>query len=243
MPACCGRLLMRTIFDLDAICSHGALCWQRNSPFVTHRVSSILRELPFARDIMDEEQQLEILSPVTDLGFVRILLADLHDELPSKVARFRQLADLSTSLGANGTMFTGGETTYLAWTEARSSFVHGNYIATVMLCQGLAEHLLASYLELGIDGEQLPPRVKFPITLERCLSRGIIVDADVKDLHRLMKLRNPLSHYRNIDDPSNLTHRALENQSPAADHVRGDASFALSVAVRLLSLPAFRVGK
>ncbi|WP_234836933.1 hypothetical protein [Sinorhizobium meliloti] len=86
---------------------------------------------------MDEEQQLEILSPVTDLGFVRILLADLHDELPSKVARFRQLADLSTSLGANGTMFTGGETTYLAWTEARSSFVHGNYIATVMLCQGL----------------------------------------------------------------------------------------------------------
>ncbi|MBY5841087.1 hypothetical protein J3P71_19360 [Rhizobium leguminosarum] len=176
---------------------------------------------------MDDELQLDILCPVNDLGLVRFLLADLHDDLSSKVARFRQLADLSMSLCANGTMLTGGETTYLAWTEARTSFVHGNYIATVMLCQGLAEHLLASYLELGLQGEQLPPKVSFRETLERCLKRGIIIDADAKDLQRLMKLRNPLSHYRNVDDPSNLTRRMLESRLPAIDHLSPHISPAL----------------
>ncbi len=39
---------------------------------------------------------------------------------------------------------------YSAWMEARSSFVNGNYIATVMLCQGLAEQMLASHLTLSL---------------------------------------------------------------------------------------------
>ncbi|XOK10752.1 hypothetical protein ACI6PO_10560 [Agrobacterium tumefaciens] len=192
---------------------------------------------------MDDEIQLDILSPVTDMGLVRFLLADLHDDLSAKIARFRQLADLSMALGEDGTMFTGGETTYQAWTEARTSFIHGNYIATVMLCQGLAEHLLASFLELGLEEERLPAKVPFRTTLQRCLQRGIIIDADAKDFERLTQLRNPLSHYRNIDDPSNLTRRVVDSQLPAIEHLRGDASFALSVAVRLLSLPAFRLGR
>lgn len=191
---------------------------------------------------MDDERQLDILSPVTDMGLVKFLLADLHDDLSAKVARFRQLADISMTLGKNGTLLTGGETTYQAWTEARTSFVHGNYIAAIMLCQGLAEHLLASFLEMGLEEEKLPPKVKFRVTLERSLQRGIISEADAADLQRLMQLRNPLSHYRHIDDPTNLTRRSIDSRLPAIEHLRGDASFALSVAVKLLSLPAFRLG-
>ncbi|MGK3151772.1 hypothetical protein VQE80_15415, partial [Staphylococcus shinii] len=84
---------------------------------------------------------------------------DLHDGLDGKVARFHQLADLSTALGSMGTMLPGGETVLAAWTEAPSSFVHGNYMATVLLCQGLAEHVLAAHLTLGLDREGLPDRV------------------------------------------------------------------------------------
>lgn len=191
---------------------------------------------------MDDERQLDILSPVTDMGLVKFLLADLHDDLSAKVARFRQLADISMTLGKNGTLLAGGETTYQAWTEARTSFVHGNYIAAIMLCQGLAEHLLASFLEMGLEEEKLQPKVKFRVTLERSLQRGIIAEADAADLQRLMQLRNPLSHYRHIDDPTNLTRRSIDSRMPAIEHLRGDASFALSVAVKLLSLPAFRLG-
>lgn len=111
-----------------------------------------------------------------------------------------------------------------------------------MLCQGLAEHLLASHLELGIHGEELPERVSFQETLRRNLTRNLITQQDADDLKRLMTLRNPLSHYRRIDNPASLSRRVLDTMLPAEDHLRADASFAISMAVRLLALPAFRLG-
>jgi hypothetical protein len=190
---------------------------------------------------MADKDQFDLLSPVGDLELVRFLLVDLHDDLPGKIARFRQLADLSGALGSAGTMLPGAETTYAAWTEARTSFIHGNYVATVLLCQGLAEHMLAAHLALGIKGEELPPRISFQDTLRRCLAEGVLTQTDAYALRRLMTLRNPLSHYRSIDDPSNLSRRVLDTMSPAESHLRSDASFAISIAVRLLALPAFRL--
>jgi hypothetical protein len=187
--------------------------------------------------------QPDLFAQSGELGLVRFLLADLHDALLGKVTRFRHLTDLSGALGSSGTMLPCGETTYAAWTEARSSFIHGNYVATVLLCQGLAEHLLAAHLDLGINGEQLPKRPRFQETLRRCRPRGLITDQDGEDLKRLMELRNPLSHYRSIDDPSNLSRRALLSGSPAEAHLQGDAGFAISMAARLLALPAFRLGQ
>ena len=191
---------------------------------------------------MTDDSQADLLSSVTDLGFARILLADLHDDLVGKVARFRQLNDLSVALGRHGSMLPGGETAFAAWTEARTSFVHGNYIATVMLCQGLAEHMLAAQLRSGLSGQELPKRVTFQKTLELCVERNFIDSKDADDLHRLMELRNPLSHFREIDDPSNLSRRVLDTMVSAESHLFQDASFAIGMAVRLLSLPAFRLG-
>ena len=189
-----------------------------------------------------DEPQGALFSPLGDVEVSRWLLADLHDDLAGKVGRFRQLADLSTVLGSSGTMIPGGETAYAAWIEARSSFVHGNFVATVMLCQGLAEHMLAAHLSLGLGGDELPTRIGFRDTLSRCLERGVIGETDAHDLRKLMALRNPLSHYRSIDDPSNLSRRTIETQVPAEQHLLDDATFAISMAVRLLALPAFRLG-
>ncbi|BEH17540.1 hypothetical protein [Burkholderia pseudomallei] len=191
---------------------------------------------------MTDQSQSQLLSTVNDVDVFRVLLADLHDDLTGKVARFRQLADLSAALGSSGTMMPGGETVLAAWTEARSSFVHGNYVATVLLCQGLAEHMLAAHLTLRLDAEELPSRVSFNDTLQRCVARDVITQRDADDLRRLMHLRNPLTHYRSIDDPSNLDRRMLDTRLPAETHLLTDATFAMSMAIRLLALPAFRLG-
>ncbi|MFM0007252.1 hypothetical protein PQR57_40650 [Paraburkholderia dipogonis] len=191
---------------------------------------------------MAEQVQSELLSPIKDVDVFRILLADLHDDMAGKVARFRQLADLSAALGSSGTMMPGGETAFAAWTEARSSFVHGNYVATVLLCQGLAEHILAAHLAVGINGEEVPNRISFRETLNRCLARNVISPSDADDLRRLMGLRNPLTHYRTVDDPSNLSRRVLNSMLSAESHLLNDATFAMSMAIRLLALPAFRLG-
>jgi HEPN domain-containing protein len=98
-------------------------------------------------------------------------------------------------------MLFGGELTSTVWTEARSSFINGNYIATVMLCQSLAEHLLAAYLSAALNGDELPNRTAFKETLKRCLAKGVLGREDATQLQRLMELRNPISHYR-IEAPT-----------------------------------------
>lgn len=190
---------------------------------------------------MKSDEQAQLFSDMQAMDLAKLLLADLHDDFPGKVARFHQLTDLSTALGSNGTLIPG-EVSYRAWCEARSSFVHGNYVATVMLCQSLAEHALAADLSLGLDTQQLPKRIDFRETLRRCLAHGSITEALADDLERLMNLRNPLSHYRGPDDSSNLLRRAIDSGIPPEDHLLNDASFAISVAVRLMALPGFRLG-
>jgi len=190
-----------------------------------------------------DDEQPDLLSELTDLDLIRHLLADLHDDLDGKLARFHQLVDLSGSLGPSGTLLFGGETTLALWREARWSFIHGNFVATVLLCQGLAENLLAAFLHAGLPFEDLPKRVSFAETLQRCRARSILSETDAADLRRLMGLRNPLSHFRDLDDETNLSRRVLSTFEPAVEHLRGDATFAIGVAVRMLSLPAFRLGK
>jgi hypothetical protein len=186
------------------------------------------------------DKQENLFSPLSDVDFFRHLVADLHDDLDNKVARFRQLADLSMGMGAFGTMIPG-ETSHVSWLEARSSFIHGNFIATVMLCQGLAEHVLASHMSMRLAGTPLPVRLQFKDTLERSLEDGVITEALAKDLKTLMALRNPLSHFRDINDPSNLSRRAINSATHPQEHLLNDATFAISAAVRLLSLPVFRL--
>jgi hypothetical protein len=85
--------------------------------------------------------QPDLLSGNSDLDAVSHLLAELRDDLCGNVTRLRHLADLGGALGRQGTMLFGGAATFSAWTEARSSFVHGNFAATILLCQSLIENL------------------------------------------------------------------------------------------------------
>ncbi|CUB00942.1 hypothetical protein [Pannonibacter indicus] len=186
--------------------------------------------------------QPDLLSDLSDLDFVRYLLAEMHDDLTGKVSRFRMLTDFGCEMGPNGTMIFGGQAAYHAWVEARSSFVHGNFAATILLCQGLVEHLLAAYLHAGLMMDDIPERISFRETLRRCRERGVISDQDIADLQKLMDLRNPLSHFRHVHDESNLDRRAFDTGQHAMDLMRHDAVFAIGLAVRMLAKPAFRLG-
>src|SRR5258707_13181003 len=97
----------------------------------------------------------------------------------------------------------GGQITHNAWVEARSSFVHGNYVATVLLCQTLIENLLAAFLRGGLMNE-LPALVKFDETLGRCRVAEILTDEDVIDVKEHAALRNQLTDLRHSDEDRNL---------------------------------------
>jgi len=192
--------------------------------------------------MLTDEYQPDLFSEISDLDLVQHLLADLHDGLPEKIGRLRHLIDLRGALGSEGTVLSGGETTHIAWSEAEWSFIHGNFIATIMLCQGLAENLLASFVGLGLSGQELPKKILFAETLKRCKERGVLSEQYVAELKRLMTLRNPLSHFRDINDAENLSHRAMSTQIQPEEHLQRDATFAIGLAVRILALPSFRLG-
>lgn len=189
-----------------------------------------------------EADQPDLMSDLSDLDLMRHLLADIHDGLDGKITRLRYLADLSGAMGKRGTMIFGGPAAHLAWVEARDCFVHGNFVATVLLCQGMVEQLLAAYLHAGLLMDEIPERIQFRKTLRLCRERDVISDDDVKDLERLMDLRNPLSHFRHVDDASNLERRSIDDGEHPDVLIRRDAIFAISLAARVLSKPAFRLG-
>lgn len=191
---------------------------------------------------MADARQEELFSPLSDLQAAQWLMGELHDDLPGRVARFQQVNDLCANLGSSGTMIPG-EVAFSAWLEARSSFVNGNYVATVMLCQGLAEQMLASHLTLRLDAPPLPEKIGFRETLRRCLEQGVIEQSVAGQLEQLMELRNPLSHFRSVDDPESLSRRALDSKMPIHATLLRDATFAIGVAVELLASPEFRLGR
>jgi hypothetical protein len=188
-----------------------------------------------------EDVQVDLFSVLSDVEAARLLLADLHEDLPGRIERLRYLTDLATGLGSEGTMLFGGQTTYHAWVEARSSFVHGNYAATIILCQSLAENLLAAVAHTAFSDEA-KARVQFSETLDQCGEMGLLNDNDVSDLKRLASLRNPLAHFRHINDAQNLTRRSVTAGQDATDLLRNDAWFSIGLAVRLLAKRPFRVG-
>lgn len=189
-----------------------------------------------------DEPQPDPLSDLSDLDLVRHLLTGLHDDLLGKVARLRMLTDLGQDMGQHGTLIYGGQAAHHAWIEARASFVHGNFAATILLCQGLVEHQLAAYLHASLPMEDLPERVQFRETLRRAREHGVISDRDAADLERLMNLRNLLSHFRHMHDAGNLVQRSFDAGRSAEDLMREDATFAMGLGIRMLAKPAFRLG-
>ncbi|KPF75592.1 hypothetical protein IP78_13545 [Brevundimonas sp. AAP58] len=182
----------------------------------------------------------DLLSPLTETEFLQLLLRDFHDDLPGRITRLRYLADQAGTLGSAGAMIVGGSPAYNAYTEARSSFVNGNYAATIILCQAMAENLLAAAVRL--DGTEVPNRVAFAETLRLCEAKGYVTRPDCEALKKLANLRNPLAHYRSLDDPTHVDRRSLNEKTHFLEILERDAFFAVALIMHILSKRPFRIG-
>ena len=177
----------------------------------------------------------------TDLDLVRGLLGELHDDLNGRVNRFKYLAALDSDYaGIEGTMLFGGTPAFLAYQEARSSYVSGNFVATVLLCQALLENLLAAFLHAACA--EVAPRPRLEQTLQECRTLGLLTEQDEMDVLRLARQRNPLTHYRSLDDVSHLDRRAMDTRTHPLSIIQDDARFAITLVIRILGKAAFALG-
>lgn len=185
-------------------------------------------------------EQNEFFSELGDVSAIKVLLADLQDNLHDKISRFRYITDIGMRLGSAGTMIPGGEIAYGAWVEARSSFVHGNFISTIILCQSMCEIILASHLHISLVTE-IKNKIQFRETVQLCLRHNIIDKDDAHEIDRLMAIRNPLTHYRDVNDPSSPHGRFRTSGIPFSENLQNDAWFAIGFATKILSKKEFRV--
>jgi hypothetical protein len=169
------------------------------------------------------------LLPSASLEFFRHLVNDLRIDLERKITSFNLFDRYSKVLVESGATLSDRQTTYGMWLKARFGLVQGNCIASVRLCQSVAEHVLAAHAFPGLSFGALPTRAAFEEALHRCLEDGVIVRQDTQDLRRLMAMPNRLPPIRETEDVS------------AAEQERlfGDARFAVELVGRLLALPRF----
>jgi hypothetical protein len=183
---------------------------------------------------------------------LRALLADLHDDLAGRVERLQLLLALEADFGSGRRlMIPGGTPAYAAYVETRQAFVLGNFLSVVLLSQCVLENILAA--QLGLDAvsveirggmpEEQKLRPGFRETVAACKASGMLTQEDERDLFRLADLRNALAHFRTINDPSHLDRRAISERRPASMICEDDARFAITLFVRILAKPAFRLGE
>ena len=170
---------------------------------------------------------------VSELKFVKHLLNDLKGDLSGKVDRLMMLEELyNEELSVDYLAISGGELVQDIWREARWCFVHANYIATVILCQVLIEHLLAS--AVFAVGADLPEKASFRKARKVVKKKGFISDSDLKDINQLIKFRNPLTHFQRPEDDSSGIQRSVKENQLYFELTEQDSIFAIQLAVRML---------
>lgn len=187
-----------------------------------------------------DDTAAELFSALSDTDALGMLLADLHTDLHGRVARLKYISDISSVLSEDGSIIFGGPIASVALNEARSSFVLGNFAATVLMCQAMAENNLAGYLHSWHG--RLPAKISFHDTLQRSEEAGLLDHWQVADLKRLAGLRNPLSHFRDPHDPANLMRRSMDSKDSFEEVISKDAHFAIATIIKLIAAPPFRVG-
>jgi hypothetical protein len=177
----------------------------------------------------------------TDLHLVRYLLGEIYDDLDGRVFRAKYLAALDSDFGgAEGTVVFGGTPAFLAYQDARCSWVAGNYVATVLVCQALLENLLTAYLHAACIEVAKRPRLEQ--TLRKCRTQGLLSKQDEADIVRLVKQRNPLTHFRLLEDLDHLDRRAVNSGTHPVSIAQEDARFAITLVVRILGKAIFASG-
>lgn len=108
--------------------------------------------------------------------------------------------------------------------EARSSYLHGAFIATLVLALAYIEHVINDALP--------PPKKRSPTmsdAIKKAQEASLFTDDLLNRTARLNTLRNPFIHRRAPDDPDTIGQRVLELKEHPSSILETEAREALVV--------------
>ncbi len=162
------------------------------------------------------------------------LLPEIEEaDASSRAARLGRLEFLIAEFGPPADMvLIGGLGAMLAIQELKSSFLNGNYMATILCCQTFVEHSLAGgYALNGQDALVESGSVKL---INQSHADGAITAHIAERLHELREMRNPYTHPRVIQKRQSILDRLVATKSELYSMAEKDARDAIKIVVDYL---------
>jgi len=110
--------------------------------------------------------------------------------------------------------------------EARSSYLHGTFIATLVLALAYIEHVINDALPPPSPNKRSP---MMSTAIKQAREANLFTDDLLNRTTRLNNLRNPFIHRRDMDDPDTIGQRVLELKEHPSSILEMDAREALMV--------------
>lgn len=129
-----------------------------------------------------------------------------------------------------------GTLSQLLFKEALSTFVAGQYIATIVLAFSLIERTVAG--RLAFVGEKSAALAKSEALLKSALEHEWLRTEEHELLDELRKLRNPIVHFRDHLSETRPEVRAALNARTTEHVLEGDAKQILEAAIHVLQKTA-----
>lgn len=169
------------------------------------------------------------------------LLRDADDRtLSERAERLTKL--ISEGQPEQGRLLPGGPLGATAVWEAGAAYVHGFFLATLLLTQSALEHLLAGALVIHHPDRSADGRPVFAELLQSSRAAGLLTEGEFLLFDDLRRRRNPYAHARGINDRAGLLRRSMTSGKHPDEIIDTDAWSALQALVHLINRPPFALG-
>ena len=140
-----------------------------------------------------------------------------------RLARLRWLDRNFTSEGWAG--LVGGTIAHMLYEEAKYCYVYAQFLATVLLVLAFIEHSLGG--EHYMAGDDVTPNMGVLKLLHEAAKSGWYSEAEIRQLNKIRKFRNLLTHWRKPFHRERLDMRALRASRNRYSIAASDAKLAL----------------
>ena len=135
----------------------------------------------------------------------------LEDQTKTQEERVQRLVELNELFGPQGDkLLHGGTQSLLALHELANSYVSGNYMAVVLLCQAFIEHSLSGYFTMA--GQNAIAEASFKKIIDSAKTQNQISPGLHNRLNKLRLIRNPYVHAKAGFKDSSLDKKIFESK-------------------------------
>jgi len=143
--------------------------------------------------------------------------------VPARAERIRWVAKAIPK----GTGFLMGMDTFYVFEEAKSCYIYGHFVATVLMSAAFIEHWFAGKLHnLGFHKEA---NGGLAAAIGCARSRNLVPNALLDRIDRLRLIRNPFAHLKDMDHEHSLGARSVAMRKHPDQVLEQDAQEALSL--------------